>query len=378
MSDLRSYFESRTQPMLEFLKELVAIESPTPDKAAVDRVGARIKAECEKLGGAVTVHPRSGAGDHIEARWNADAPGKPVFLFCHMDTVHPVGEIARNPIREENGLIYGPGSYDMKGSIVTTLEAVGGLLQRGELPGQRPTIVLVTSDEETGSHHSRALIEEIARGSAFAGCMEPAFADGSVKTWRKGVGAFELRITGRPAHAGIEPEKGINAIEEMAGQVLAIQGLTDMSKGTTVNVGIINGGTRSNVIPEYAYARIDARALLPEEMQRVEAAMQALKPRLVGAKLEVSGGFGRPPMPRNEVMVQTYERVSALAAAEGLTLRDSGSGGGSDGNFTAALGVPTLDGLGPAGDGAHTNHEHVQISGLARAATLTAAIIKGW
>ncbi len=375
--DLRAAFEARTGEMAALLGEFVSIESPSLDKAAVDRMGERVRRELIDLGAEVIVHPRAEVGDILEARWNADAPGRPLLFVCHMDTVHPIGSLARNPLREEEGRLYGPGSFDMKGGIVTTLTALRGLREMGILP-QRPLIALMTSDEEIQSAHSRALIEERAAGAALAMILEPALPDGSVKTWRKAVGSFHVRTLGRAAHAGVEPEAGINAVEEMAHQIIRLQALSDFKAGSTVTVGRVMGGTRSNVVPEQCDASVDARAMTTAEMERISAAIRALRPVLPGAQVEVTGGFDRPPMERSERMMATFAQAKAIAARHGLTLRESGTGGASDGNFTAALGTPTLDGLGPMGQGAHTSHEHVIIGSLARSATLLAALVLEW
>lgn len=376
-SELRTFFDSKTDDMIQLTREWCEIESPTPDKAAVDRMGARLQADLKALGAEITVYPRTEAGDHIEATWNADAPGRPMLFICHMDTVHPIGELERNPIRIEDGRMYGPGGYDMKACIVTAYTAIKGLLERDEMP-DRPVRMLITSDEETGSRHSADLIKEVAEGCAFAMIMEPATEDGSVKTWRKAAGAYEFFITGKPAHAGVEPEKGVSAIEEMANLTVKLQAMNDLRVGTTVSVGVIKGGTVSNVIPEHCYARVDVRAMTTDEMDRISAQIEALKPTLIGTAVEITGGFQRPPMERNDLMLETYGTASGIAANHGIELRETGTGGGSDGNFTAAIGVPTLDGLGPAGAGAHTSWEHIQVGTLGRTAAMLAAFLIEW
>jgi len=376
-SELRTYFEARSTPMLALLADLVQIESPTPDKSAVDRMGARVRTELESLGADITTHLRTEVGDILEARWNTSAEGRPLLFLCHMDTVHPLGALARSPIRSEEGRFYGPGSYDMKGGIVALLEALRGLIDRTELP-DRPIHALFTSDEETGSRHSQALIEEHAQGAALAGVLEPATPTGCLKTWRKTVGMYRVRATGRASHAGAAPEAGINAIEEIAHQTLALQAMNDLSAGTSVTVSQVQGGTASNVVPEHCEISVDIRAMTVSEMQRMQAAMNSLRTRVIGATLEVSGGFDRPPLVRDERMIATFEQARAIAARHGITLREDGTGGASDGNFTAALGTPTLDGLGPTGDGAHSEREHIVIQSLPRSAAVLAALIREW
>jgi glutamate carboxypeptidase len=375
--DLRVYFDRQTGDMVALLSDLIALESPTTDKAAVDRMSGRVAAELESLGAALRVHPRDEAGDIVEAGWHLDKPGRPILFLCHMDTVHPVGAIADNPVREEGGRLFGPGAYDMKASITAVLFTLRGLQELAIFP-ERPILALMTTDEETGSYHSRALIEELAAGAALACVMEPALPDGSLKTWRKATGMFNVRTYGIASHAGGAHEVGLNAIEEMAHQILELQGMTDYQVGTTVSVGMVEGGTARNVVPQYCELAVDVRAMTLAEMERLTGQILALKPVMPGARVEVTGEFDRPPMERNALMRQTFGRAQEIAAGHGITLRESGSGGGSDGNFTAALGTPTLDGLGPIGDGAHTGSEHLVIDSLGPSAALLAALLLGW
>jgi glutamate carboxypeptidase len=375
--DLLTLFNDSLDRWLALLRELVALESPTDDKAAVDRLGARIAAEARKAGAKVTVHPRAEVGDIVEAGWHTDAPGRPLVIVCHMDTVHPLGAIVSNPIREDQGRLYGPGVFDMKGGIVAALAAVSALEDMGHLP-ERPLTLLVTSDEETGSRHSRDLIRARAAEAALAMILEPALADGSLKTWRKTVADFVVRAYGIAAHAGSAHETGLNAIEEIAHQVIRLQRMTDYTAGTTVSVGVVQGGTRPNVIPDMCELQVDARAMTQAEVDRLTAEVYALQPVLPGARLEISGGFDRPPMERNATMIETFERARGIAAHYGLTLRESGTGGASDGNYTAAIGTPTLDGLGPAGNGAHSEREHIIVGSLAVSAAQVAALLLEW
>lgn len=376
-SDLRAYFNTQLDTMVNLLQELVSIESPTSDKAAVDRMGDRIAAELVSLGGDVKSHRRTETGDILEARWNSDAPGLPLLFVCHMDTVHPIGAIAQNPIRVIDGRLHGPGTYDMKGSITTVISAIRGLREMGRFP-DRPIIALMTADEETGSFDSRDLIQEMARDSALAMIMEPALPDGALKTWRKSTANFVVRTYGIASHAGGAHESGLNAIEEMGHQILTLQRMTDYKVGSTVSVGMIRGGTARNTIPDFCEAYVDARAMTFDEMDRMTNLIMSLEPVLPGARIEVEGGFDRPPMERNALMLDTFNRAKEIGAKHGLTLREAGSGGGSDGNYTAAMGTPTLDGLGPMGDGAHSEREHIVINTLAISATLLAAILIEW
>ena len=372
-------FVERMDEQLALLRRLVETESPSTDKAAVDRVGALVAAEARRLGAVVSLDPQSVAGDNVVARWGVGTAGGEgsILLLCHMDTVHPLGTLARLPCRVEEGRLYGPGTVDMKASIAITFTALAALRETRQWP-QRPITALFTSDEELGSDYSRALIEAHARQAALVLCMEPCLPDGALKTWRKGVGDFELVARGRAAHAGADHERGRNAIEELVHHVLAAQRLTDYSVGTTINVGVINGGTRSNVVPDEARAFIDMRVKLPAEAERVTAWMQARQPVLDGTSLEVKGGLNRPPMPRDDRMIRTFEKARGIAALIGLKLTEGGTGGGSDANFVAPLGVPVLDGLGALGNGAHTEREHIIMASLPERSALLAALLSGW
>lgn len=376
-TDLNAYFKSQLDPMVELLSEFVSIESPTHDKSAVDRMGSRVERELVELGAAITRHPRTDVGDIIEARWNAGAAGKPLLFVCHMDTVHPIGAIAQNPVRTNDGKLHGPGSYDMKASITAVIWALRGLRELGQFP-DRPIIALMTTDEETGSMDSRDLIQQIASEAALAMIMEPALPDGALKTWRKSTANFTVRTYGIAAHAGGAHESGLNAIEEMAHQIIALQRMTHYKVGSTVSVGMITGGTARNTVPDFCEVAVDARAMTVDEMARMTELIKSLTPVLPGARVEVDGGFDRPPMERNALMIETFGKAKEIGAKYGLILREAGSGGGSDGNYTAAIGTPTLDGLGPMGDGAHSEREHIVINTLATSATLLASILSEW
>ncbi len=265
---------------------------------------------------------------------------------------------------------------DMKGGIVVALAAISAALESGKL--RRPITALFTSDEETGSASSRPLIEALAREAALVLVLEPGLPDGSVKTWRKGVGDFMVTVHGRAAHAGGDHEKGRNAIEEMAHQVLAIQKMTDYSKGTTLNVGVIHGGTVINVVPAEAVIQVDVRVMQSGEAERILAALKALQPVLEGTSLEVSGELNRPPMPFDETMKATFEKAKAIAAKSGLEIKAGGTGGASDANFVAPLGIPVLDGLGPAGDGEHSEREFIFKDSLVERARLLEALLCEW
>ncbi len=373
---MERFFQLREE-LVSLLRELAVRESPTTEKAAVDRLGEFVADRLRDLGARVERIPQESVGDHWIATWGDPEASTQILTLCHLDTVWPLGTLARMPIREENGRLYGPGVFDMKGGIAILLGALRGLQALNVHPPHRIRM-LFTSEEETGSETSRPLIEAEARRSHLVLCLEPALPDGSLKTFRKGVGDFVVVAYGRSAHAGADPQRGVNAIEELAYQIMRVRGLADLRRGTTVTVGVIRGGTRPNVVPEYAEMVVDVRVATRGEMDRIERAFRNLRPVLDGARLEVRGGFNRPPMERNALMVATFERARAIAAELGLTLTEGGTGGGSDANFTAALGIPTLDGLGAVGNGAHALDEHVQIDSLPQRAALVAALLTQW
>jgi glutamate carboxypeptidase len=293
-----------------------------------------------------------------------------------MDTVWDLGTVAARPVRIEDGKLYGPGAFDMKGGIANSMWALRAL-NALDLPAGQPMTILLTSDEETGSLTSRPIIEAEALQHDVVFCLEPAqTTEGCLKTWRKGVGMFGISIEGRSAHAGADHARGVNAVEELAHQILAMQALTDYEAGTTVSVGVVKGGTRSNVVPAQASAEIDMRVMSTEEATRLEAAMQGLKPRLEGTTLTVTGGMNRPPMVRTPEIVALFTQAKAFAHEMGFEISEAGTGGGSDGNFTAALGVPTLDGMGVVGDGAHAIDEYVFLSSMPERAALLAAMLR--
>ncbi len=368
-------FLEHTPSMVALLKRLVEAESPSYDRAGVNQVGTVVAEECRHLGALVKLHPQTAVGDLVEANWGEGRDG--ILLLAHMDTVHPIGMLERMPFREIDDHIVGPGVEDMKGGIVVALSALSALVEIHQAL-TRPVTALFTSDEEIGSPASRPLIEALARQSALVLVLEPAMPDGAIKTWRKGVGDFVVKVHGRAAHAGSDHQLGRNAIEELARQILVIQKLTDYSKGTTLNVGIIRGGTATNVVPEEAVAEVDLRIMQPGEAERILAALHGLKPTLDGTTIEVSGELNRPPMPSNEVMKTTFEKARKLAAGIGLELRASGTGGASDANFVAPLGIPVLDGLGAVGDGGHSEREFILTQSLPERAELLATILREW
>ncbi len=373
MERFLSFAESEREWLLEQVEALVRLESPSTDKPAVDRCGNELAARLTALGGKVDRFPQRERGDHVRAEF--DGGGQPILLLGHFDTVWSVGQLERMPFRTKDGRLYGPGIFDMKAGISVAMQAVRALHAVADTQTIPRIVMLWTSDEEVGSGTSRAIIETEAIRSRAVLVLEPSLPGGGAKTRRKGCGDFVLTVHGISAHAGIDPGKGANAIHELAHQIVAIQALQDLDRGVSVNVNVISGGTRTNVIPEEARAAIDARAPTAADAERIQRALTSLTSYIPGTSLELSGGFGRPPLERTRQVVRLYEKARTVAARLGHELLEGGSGGGSDGNFTAALGVPTLDGLGPEGEGAHALHEHVVISNLAWRAGFLAALL---
>lgn len=371
---LLAYFNTRRDEMLDAIRQLVMQETPSQDKPRLDAFAEFLAARLRQAGATVEVLPAAERGNHLRARVGPVArSAPPALVLCHYDTVWPVGSLATHPFRVEQRKAYGPGIFDMQSSLALVEYALHACRDLGiALP--RPVVVLITSDEEVGSPTSRALIEAEARGAAYVLVMESPLPGGVLKTSRKGVGSYQLDIRGRAAHAGVEPEKGISAIQELAHQILYLHGLTDMAQGTTVNVGVVQGGTVSNVVAAQATAKIDVRAWTQAEAERIHQALQGLQPVTPGAQLAVTGGWNRPPLERR-MTADLFARTQAIGRTLGLHLDEGGTGGGSDGNFTGALGIPTLDGLGVPGHGAHADHEHIEVDQIAgRAALLTALL----
>ena len=352
-----THLDEGAHRLLERIASYVAIESPSGDEARLRGLAELIRGDLEDAGATVEAHDAPGVGVNLVARWTGDER-KPVLLLCHYDTVHPVGTIARLPFRIDGNRAYGPGIYDMKAGIALAIDAIR------TADRARPVTLMVTCDEETGSHSSRALMEEEARRSECVLVLEPPLPNGSVKTARKGVGVYVLETHGKQAHAGVEPGIGVDAIGEMARQIIDVLALADHSKGTTINVGRVAGGTTSNVIAEHADAEIDIRYTDPAEGDRVDRAIRALRPYEERARVTVEGGLNRPPFVRTPSVARLFEFVREHGAAVGLDIGEGSTGGASDGNFTAAVGVPTIDGLGVPGAGAHTFEEHILIDTL--------------
>jgi glutamate carboxypeptidase len=366
----------RLPQMLAVLRAFVLAESPSLEKSPADRCCAIIAKEWRKRGPRVERLAQTHRGDHLRITWQPQnsRPTGQLLVLGHYDTVYATGTLASMPFRVSAGKAYGPGTFDMKAGIVQALFALEALLQL-KTPLRKRLIFLWTSDEEIGSDSSRKLIEAEARRSDAVFVVEPAFGPrGLLKTARKGVGEAEIIVHGRASHAGLAPEEGVNAIHELAQQVTRLQQWNNLRAGISVNADIIEGGTRVNVIAERARAVIDLRALRLADMRQLEKRLRALRPLTRGARLEIRGGFNRAPMER-KVSAALFSRARSLAAQMGLVIGECVAGGGSDGNLTAALGIPTLDGLGAVGDGAHSAHEHIVAKTMPQRAALLAALL---
>lgn len=376
MVPLMEWLRPREAAMARLLRQFVRAESPSIDKTAVDRFGRMVAAEWRRRGAKVTFLRQGERGDHVRAEWNpaGNRTKGQILVLGHLDTVYGLGTLARMPFRLSRGRAYGPGALDMKGGLVMALFALDALVATGPVP-QKRIVFLWTSDEEIGSRTSRAAIEREARRSDAVLVLEPASGlDGRVKTGRKGVGEIEIAATGRAAHAGLNPEDGVNAIVEIALQIARISRWNQPGRGITVNAGLIEGGTRSNVIPEMARIVVDVRAERAGDMSALVRKFRALRPILSGAKLQIRGRFTRPPMERKN-STALYAKARALAKEMGVKLGEEYVGGGSDGNFTSALGVPTLDGLGSVGEGAHSPSEYIVLRALPQRTALVAALL---
>jgi glutamate carboxypeptidase len=377
MPDHKAYFAAQQEQYLALLDKLVRSESPSRDKAAIDRLGSQLAAHLAGMPGSLTRLPQTEAGDIYQFRFPGRSGGSQFLILCHMDTVWPLGTLAERPPRVEGDRYVAPGAADMKGGIVIALGALSGLHSLGLQPAS-DVLLLLTSDEEIGSRASRSLIEEQARQSQLVLCLEPGMPDGSLKTARKGGMTVKIKTTGRAAHAGADHAAGVNAIEEMAHQVISLQALTNYELGTTVSVGKIEGGVTTNIVPPACTAFVDVRIALPAERERMDRVLRAMRPRMPGAGLEVEISPGRPPMPRNEIMAAAYQKARQIGERCGLQLTEASTGGASDANFAAALGVPVLDGLGVVGGGLHAVDEYIEITSLTERACLLAALLTEW
>ena len=370
-----AYCQQHQGEMLSLLRHMVEIESPSDDKAAVDRMGVFLGQVFERLGGKVTFYPQQAAGNHLKAEFAGGASGKPALLLGHFDTVWQMGTLAKMPFRMQDGRAYGPGVYDMKAGITMMIFALRALKAAGV--AHRPVTILLDTDEEVGSTTGRPVVEATARECEAVLVLEPSQGpQGHLKTSRKGVGDITVRVRGRASHSGVDFEKGRSAIVELARQLLEIVKFTDVGRGITVNPGVIQGGTRSNVIAAEAWTEVDLRIARAADAAWLEQKFAALKPFDPDCSIELSGGINRPPMERTEGTVRLFGIAREIATTMGMPLEESSTGGGSDGNFTSALGVPTLDGLGAVGEGAHAANESVVVEELFARTALLAGVIQ--
>ncbi len=376
MKSIKDRIEQYLPAMLAHLEESVNMDSPSADKELTDRMADWYAGQFKEItGGTVVRVPNEVYGDRLLCE--AGQGDKQILLVGHFDTVWPQGEASRRPFRIGNGRAYGPGVYDMKAGLMQAMFAIKALQESGRFPADKKVVLLLNSDEELGSPTSRAFIEEQARKSAVSFVLEPPMEpSGALKTARKGSGRFKLSVQGVSAHAGVNPEKGVSAIQELACQIQRLHALTDPAVGTTVNVGVVKGGIGSNVVAEHAEGDIDIRVATAEEARRIEQALGALVPVLPEARLQLTGRMMRPPMERTERTAALFALAQEIARAEfGIELEETHTGGVSDGNFTAAVGTPTLDGLGARGDYAHSPDEYVRIDEIPFRTALLAELI---
>jgi glutamate carboxypeptidase len=370
-----SYFQERKDQIVQTIRQLVETESPSDNKEAVDRLGTLLAGRFEGIGGHAKFHRTQNFGDHLQVDFTGRS-GKPVLLLGHLDTVYPMGTLATMPCRAANGRLWGPGSFDMKSGIAFMLHAIEALRawHQDNLP--RPVTILLVSDEEVGSDTSRRITENLAKKCAAVLVLEPSHGSkGAVKTARKGIGEYVLKVTGKAAHSGLDFEKGQSAILELARQIITISKLVDLKRGLTLNVGTVQGGTRVNVIPAEASAVLDVRVARRQDVAAIDRRLRSLRPFNRKCRIEITGGMNRPPMERTTTVAALYKKAVEIAKQLGWRLEEAAVGGGSDGNFTADLGIPTLDGLGGVGEGAHATHESILISELPKRAALLAALI---
>jgi glutamate carboxypeptidase len=367
----------RLPQMISVLRTFVLAESPSLEKTPADRCCVIVAAEWRKQGARVERLAQRHRGDHLRITWQpreSRAAGQ-LLVLGHYDTVYAAGTLATMPFRVFAGKAYGPGTFDMKAGIVQALFALQALRQT-QASLRKRIVFLWTSDEEIGSDSSRKLIEAEARRSEAVFVLEPSLGPrGLLKTARKGVGEAEIIVHGRASHAGLAPQEGVNAVHELAQQIARLQNWNDLRRGISVNADVIEGGTRVNVIAEHARAVIDLRALRLTDMRRLEQRLRALRPLTRGARLEIHVGFNRAPM-EPKVSAALFSLAKSLAAQMGLSIGECVAGGGSDGNLTATLGVPTLDGLGAVGDGAHSAREYAVVRAMPERAALLAALLR--
>jgi glutamate carboxypeptidase len=380
MRALLSAARSKQSGLIALTRQLVQVESPSDNKASVDACVALAAVHGKKLGGRVKIHRNSNFGNALEIRFgpraslgrSASSATKPILLLGHLDTVWPLGTLKKMPFRVSAGRLWGPGTLDMKAGVAMAFTAVELLAEAKLL--RREIILLLNGDEEIGSPASRPITEKIAKTCSAVYVLEPAQGL-AYKTARKGIGDWRIDVKGIAAHAGVDFDKGANAIRELARVIEKVSSWTDLKRGLTVSVGVAGGGTKTNVIPAHAWAEVDARIARLADGPRIERKFAAFKPTDPRCALTITGGINRPPMERRAGTVRLFRQAQALARELGFTLEEAATGGGSDGNFTSALGIPTLDGMGAVGEGAHAQHESVLVEHLAPRTALLAAML---
>lgn len=377
MEALREHFASRQHELLTFVCSLVETESPSGDPDGSRSVVGSLASAATSIGSVNSVERITSDqfGEHLRVRAFAnDSEAAPIVILGHTDTVHPLGSIKERPWRTEGDRIYGPGIFDMKANCALALEVLRACEAINTKP-RAPVTILLTCDEETGSPSGRPLVEAEVKNARAVLVLEPSASGGRVKTARKGTGMFTIEVQGRAAHAGLDPEKGVNAVLELARQTVRLHELNDPASGTNVTVTIVQGGTHSNVVPAAARAEIDMRFTSLDAGWHVESEILTLKPVDSRAQVVVTGGINRPPLERTESVARLYQHAREIAGLLDFDLGEASVGGGSDGNFAAALGVPVLDGLGIEGDGAHAAHEHIIVDNIATRGALLAGLI---
>ncbi len=373
---LREIFRNRQTEFLSSVRALVETESPSGDVSASREVVSLLANMAGEIGAVVSIDriPAADFGEHLRIRaFSKDNDGPPILLLGHTDTVHPRGSLSARPWRAEENRIYGPGVFDMKSNCALAIEILRALDAR-EAKTAPPITLLLTCDEESGSPTGRSLVETEAKHARAALVMEPSASGGRAKTARKGTGMFTIEVEGRAAHAGLDPEKGVNAVLELARQTVRLHELNDPLNGTNVAVTMFAGGTASNVVPARASAEVDLRFTSLDLGTAVESDILRAHPFDSRARVNVTGGINRPPLERTQKVVELYQRAHKIAALLDFDLGEASVGGGSDGNFAAALGVPVLDGLGIEGDGAHADHEHILVDNIATRAAILAGL----
>lgn len=372
---LVEYFQSNLLGALDLLRTIVEIESCSYDKPGIDALAEFLAPRFRDRGAVVEILSDPVRGNALKAVHESKRAGKPVMILGHLDTVWPSGSTSARPFRVEEGRAYGPGVFDMKSGIVLSLLTCQVLHEKKIDPGKN-LIFFFSGDEEIGSKTALPHLSSIASSCGNVLCLEPSLPGGKVKTFRKGVGRFDIRVEGIPSHAGVDHETGANAIQELSRLVLHLQGLTDYARGITVNVGKIQGGTASNVVPALCEAEVDFRVATVADGRWLESVVHSVQPADHRCKIQIQGGLERPPLERTPAVIALYEKARGLASSVGMDLGEGSTGGGSDGSFTAAMGIPTLDGLGVQGDGAHALHEHIVVDDIARRTALLTLLVQ--